>query len=389
MSFCSERQVRIAIIGSAAVSLLGAGAAFIDYGTSHRVFAASQDKGRGTAVARRLPAAADPAARGLDTSAARVFGKGGKQDRADTLVSSGATALAAGAPPKHGEPQFITASLTPVEMAYAPKPSPRIYHDVNRGTKGDRLAAPQLSVAKLAPQDDASLADAHASAAVFLVAPPLADTQAAPAAAAQPENNVTASADAGGTSLSPADHQPQGKSSWDELVRLASMNGGDGEEKGATIFGGLSEKEFRARELRCMATAIYFEARDEPLRGQIAVAQVVMTRVRSEYYPKTICGVVYQGQWNRNACQFSFACDGKTDAPTEKKEWATALDVARQVISGKVFLKDVADSTHYHATYVHPHWVKLVKRVTQIGGHIFYKASFAPPLIANAEYNKL
>ena len=57
-------------------------------------------------------------------------------------------------------------------------------------------------------------------------------------------------------------------------------------------------------------TAIYFEARDESIKGQIAVGQVIMTRVRSAYYPNTICGVVYQGQWNKNACQFSFACDG-------------------------------------------------------------------------------
>ena len=138
-----------------------------------------------------------------------------------------------------------------------------------------------------------------------------------------------------------------------------------------------------------MATAVYFEARDEPLRGQIAVAQVVMTRVRSEYYPMTICGVVYQNQWRKNSCQFSFACDGQTDQPKEKKEWATSLDVARQVISGKVYLNDIGGATHYHATYVKPRWRKLVKRVKRIGRHIFYKASFAPPLVANADYKDL
>jgi spore germination cell wall hydrolase CwlJ-like protein len=179
-----------------------------------------------------------------------------------------------------------------------------------------------------------------------------------------------------------------GKAAWDELVKLASVKGGDGEEA-PTIFGGLTEKEFKARELRCMATAVYFEARDEPLRGQIAVAQVVMTRVRSEYYPMTICGVVYQNQWRKNSCQFSFACDGHPDQPKEKKEWATSLDVARQVISGKVYLNDIGGSTHYHATYVKPRWRKLVKRVKKIGRHIFYKASFAPPLVANADYDDL
>ena len=387
MSFRSEGRVRHAVIALTAISVLGAGSAFIDYGTSHGIFAASEDAGRGIAVARRLPASTDPAVKILDAGAERLFRKGGKQDRADHL-SSGGTAVAANEPVQGEPPQFITASMTPVEMAYAPKPAVRIYQDVNRGTKGDRLSAQQMSVAKLIPQEEAPM-NAGASAAVFLVSPPLADAQTAPEPAAQAEKTVSASTDAGATAVSPAGQQTQGKSAWADLVRLASVKGGDGEEKTATIFGGLTEQEFRVRELRCMATAIYFEARDEPLRGQIAVAQVIMTRVRSEYYPKTICGVVYQGQWNRNACQFSFACDGKTDAPNEKKEWATALDVARQVISGKVFLTDVADATHYHATYVHPHWIKMVKRVAQVGGHVFYKASFAPPLVANAEYSKL
>ena len=138
-----------------------------------------------------------------------------------------------------------------------------------------------------------------------------------------------------------------------------------------------------------MATAIYFEARDESIKGQIAVGQVIMTRVRSSYYPNTICGVVYQGQWNKNACQFSFACDGLPDVPREHKEWETALQVAKDVISGKVYLEEVGDATHYHATYVSPSWTKLVKRVAKIGGHIFYKAPFAEPLVASNDFKKL
>ena len=166
------------------------------------------------------------------------------------------------------------------------------------------------------------------------------------------------------------------------------MKGGDGEEP-SRIFGNLTEKEFRARELRCMATAIYFEARDESIRGQIAVAQVIMTRVRSNWYPNTICGVVYQGQWNRNACQFSFACDGHPGVPKEQKEWETALDVAKQVVSGKVYLSDIADATHYHATYVHPSWIREVRRIKQIGGHIFYKAPYVQPLASDPAYTTM
>ncbi len=380
MSFRSDRRVRRVIYAATALSVMGAGSAFIDFGTSRGMFSLDEDRGRGTAFARRRPASADPAAKVLDASAEALFRTAGKQDRADTVGTPQPADAEQKAADGGGGPQFITASLTPVEMAHARIPPIRIYQDVNRGAKADRLSVPQLSVSKLIAREKA-LPNAHASAAVFLVSPPLADARTEP----QADDAGTA----GAASLATARPGPRGKAAWAELVRLASVKGGDGEEKSATIFGGLTEKEFRARELRCMATGVYFEARDEPLRGQIAVAQVIMTRVRSEYYPMTICGVVYQGQWNRNACQFSFACDGKPDAPKEKKEWATSLDVARQVISGKVYLTDIGGATHYHATYVHPNWVRMVKRVKRIGGHIFYKAAFAPPLIANADYSKL
>ncbi len=172
-------------------------------------------------------------------------------------------------------------------------------------------------------------------------------------------------------------------------MRLASVGGGDGEKLTSNIFGGLTEKEFQAREFRCMATAIYFEARGESIKGQIAVGQVIMTRVRSTFYPNTICGVVYQGQWSKNACQFSFACDGVADTPKNRKQWDTALDVAKNVISGKVHLDEVRDATHYHATYVSPDWKKMVKRITKIGVHIFYKAPFVEPIVASNDFKKL
>ncbi len=156
---------------------------------------------------------------------------------------------------------------------------------------------------------------------------------------------------------------------WAGLLKNASLS----PEQPKTLFGGLTEDEFRARELRCMATAIYFEARDEPIKGQQAVAQVVMNRIRSPFYPKTICGVVYQGERNRTGCQFSFTCTGKHNAVHEKEEWATAVKLAKQVIAGEVWVKEVGYATHYHATYVHPPWRHELDRVAQIGGHIFYK----------------
>jgi spore germination cell wall hydrolase CwlJ-like protein len=161
--------------------------------------------------------------------------------------------------------------------------------------------------------------------------------------------------------------QPGGP--WAGLLNNASLS----PEEPKTLFGGLTEDEFRARELRCMATAIYFEARDEPIKGQIAVAQVVMNRIRSPFYPKTVCGVVYQGERNRHGCQFSFTCTGKTNTVNEKEEWATAVKLAKQVLAGEVWIGEVGYATHYHATYVHPPWRHELDRVAQIGGHIFYK----------------
>ncbi|MGO9547230.1 MAG: cell wall hydrolase [Rhodomicrobium sp.] len=161
----------------------------------------------------------------------------------------------------------------------------------------------------------------------------------------------------------------QSNGEWAGLLKNASLS----PDQPQTLFGGLTEDEFRARELRCMATAIYFEARDEPQKGQIAVAQVVMNRIRSPFYPKTICGVVYQGERNRHGCQFSFTCTGKRNAVKEKPEWATAVKLAKQVIAGEVWLDEVGYATHYHATYVHPDWRHELIKITQIGGHIFYK----------------
>jgi spore germination cell wall hydrolase CwlJ-like protein len=179
------------------------------------------------------------------------------------------------------------------------------------------------------------------------------------------------------------------QTSWSDLIKLASVSGGDGEKKETNIFGALSEEELRAREFRCMATAVYFEARGESVKGQVSVGQVIMTRVRSDYYPNTICGVVFQGQWNKNSCQFSFACDGVADTPKDKKRWDIALDVAKKVISGKSYVAEVGDATHYHATYVSPDWRKMMKRVTKVGVHIFYKADFVQPLVAGADFKKL
>jgi spore germination cell wall hydrolase CwlJ-like protein len=130
---------------------------------------------------------------------------------------------------------------------------------------------------------------------------------------------------------------------------------------------------FSDEEQACLANGIYFEARGENLKGQAAVAQVILNRVRNPAYPKTICGVVYQNDSWRNRCQFSFACDGKKDRIRNPSNYRVAKDIAMAVTAGKIFIPEVGSSTHYHATYVHPRWARTMEKMKKIGLHIFYR----------------
>lgn len=135
----------------------------------------------------------------------------------------------------------------------------------------------------------------------------------------------------------------------------------------------LSPDVFSEKEQKCLADAIYFESRGEPLKGQAAVAQVVLNRVRNPAYPGTICGVVYQNKDWTNQCQFSFACDGIKDIIWSPDRYAVAKEIALAVTAGKIWLPEVGSSTHYHAVYVKPNWAPTMKRVAKIGWHIFYR----------------
>ncbi len=130
---------------------------------------------------------------------------------------------------------------------------------------------------------------------------------------------------------------------------------------------------FSQKEQKCLATGIYFEARGESVKGQAAVAQVILNRVRNPAYPATICGVVFQNEDWLNRCQFSFACDGRKLRITEQKHWKIAQDVAIAVTAGKIWLPEVGSSTHYHATYVNPRWARTMEKMKKIGTHIFYR----------------
>jgi spore germination cell wall hydrolase CwlJ-like protein len=126
-------------------------------------------------------------------------------------------------------------------------------------------------------------------------------------------------------------------------------------------------------EQRCLAEAIYFEAQGESYNGQVAVAQVVLNRVRNPAYPNTICKVVYQNRQKRNACQFSFACDLIPDRVANDRHWKQAQEIARETTAGRLKIPEIEASTHYHATYVNPRWAKSMQKQKQIGLHIFYK----------------
>ncbi|WP_267552968.1 cell wall hydrolase [Rhizobium rhizogenes] len=130
---------------------------------------------------------------------------------------------------------------------------------------------------------------------------------------------------------------------------------------------------FSSDEQQCLATGIYFEARGESVKGQAAVAQVILNRVRNPAYPKTICGVVYQNDDWHNACQFSFACDNVRDRVNSPEHWRIARQVAMAVTAGKIWLPEVGSATHYHAVYVRPKWAAEMVKVGRIGMHIFYR----------------
>jgi spore germination cell wall hydrolase CwlJ-like protein len=128
----------------------------------------------------------------------------------------------------------------------------------------------------------------------------------------------------------------------------------------------------RARAVECLTEAIYYEAAREPLKGQQAVAQVVVNRVRHPAYPKTVCGVVFQGSARTTGCQFTFTCDGALKWRPEPALWRQAEAVARRALSGYVDTQ-VGSATHYHAIYVAPVWAPSLVKMTQVGQHIFYR----------------
>jgi spore germination cell wall hydrolase CwlJ-like protein len=135
----------------------------------------------------------------------------------------------------------------------------------------------------------------------------------------------------------------------------------------------IAQRRVRQAEENCLARAVYFEARSETALGQMAVAKVILNRVKAPNYPKSICGVVYQGSNRRNSCQFSFACDGQADDVRQPAAWEQAKTVARRAIEGdKKIASQLNGALFYHADYVKPKWSRSMRKVMKVGRHIFY-----------------
>ena len=147
-----------------------------------------------------------------------------------------------------------------------------------------------------------------------------------------------------------------------------------------------TQKQFIIDESFCLAQNVYFEARNQPLAGQMAVISVTVNRVNDSRYPNTICQVVYQGphrpSWKDNTvmipvkhrCQFSWYCDGKSDRVHDMTTFDSIFTLTMGVVDGSYKIADITEgATHYHADSVHPYWADSLNETVIINNHIFYK----------------
>ena len=126
---------------------------------------------------------------------------------------------------------------------------------------------------------------------------------------------------------------------------------------------------------RCLSEALYFEARGETVKGQFAVAEVIMNRVKSSRFPDSLCGVIKQGTGKRYQCQFTYTCDGNKEIIAEAKAFERVSKVARATMDGAA--GDLTKgATHYHTKWVNPRWARVYTRTAQIGVHLFYRHTY-------------
>jgi spore germination cell wall hydrolase CwlJ-like protein len=170
----------------------------------------------------------------------------------------------------------------------------------------------------------------------------------------------------------PSDDVVKATESGESVAPKGEVNADNQRDRSPAERLGLDAKS-RAKAEKCLAEAVYFESRGEAVRGQMAVAQVVMNRVFSGKYPDTVCGVVYQNKYRHFACQFTFACDNIPDVIREPDMWERARKIAKATLDGQVWLPEVGKSTHYHAYWVRPSWVAEMRKMYKFGVHTFYR----------------
>jgi spore germination cell wall hydrolase CwlJ-like protein len=133
-----------------------------------------------------------------------------------------------------------------------------------------------------------------------------------------------------------------------------------------------AEPQVDPRQHNCLSQAIYYEARGENQRGQVAVAEVIMNRVRSRAYPNSVCGVVYEGSHRSTGCQFTFTCDGSLAHRPRGRAWERAQRVATAIMLG--YTRPLTHgATHYHTHAVNPVWNSGLVETANIGSHVFYR----------------
>lgn len=123
---------------------------------------------------------------------------------------------------------------------------------------------------------------------------------------------------------------------------------------------------------QCLSEALYFEARGESVKGQFAVAEVILNRVSSPAFPNTVCGVVHQGTGKKYQCQFTYTCDGHADVVREQAAWDQVSKVAKLMLDGAPRTL-TQGATHYHTRAVNPRWARAFAKTAQIGVHLFYR----------------
>jgi hypothetical protein len=160
----------------------------------------------------------------------------------------------------------------------------------------------------------------------------------------------------------------EGAVEWNSLVPLSNASTG---VASPFVLAATQSNAF-SRSIDCLTAAIYYEAANEPLDGQRAVAQVILNRMRHPAYPHSVCGVIYQGATRKTGCQFSFTCDGSLARVPVPARWQQATVVAAAALGGYVYTP-VGWATHYHADYVVPYWAQSLEKLATIGRHIFYR----------------